>query len=241
MRRLHFSILALLALVTSVLRADEGTDWQARIEAAARSAEAADAQDWRQRDERALGAAELAQASPRNWQALPTPAVAPQDILSMVERFRGYLADQQAGGTPAPGGLSVFVSLGMPEGSLAHLVDEAARTGATLVLRGMVEQSLTKTMLAVRRLTGDRPIAWTIDPEAFARFQVESVPVFVLTRAGARQAGCGDEVGFGQDDTIRLAGDVSIAYALDTMERLAPGFEDEIRRARQGTQMRGEQ
>jgi conjugal transfer pilus assembly protein TrbC len=122
----------------------------------------------------------------------------------------------------------------MPEGSLAHLVDEAARTGATLVLRGMVEQSLTKTILAVRRLTGDRQVAWTIDPEAFSRFRVETVPVFVLTRAGARPASCGDEVGFNDDDTLRLAGDVSIAYALDTMERLAPGFEDEIKRARRG-------
>jgi conjugal transfer pilus assembly protein TrbC len=219
-------------MATSALRADEGTGWQARIEAATRAAEAADAQAWRQRDARALEAAASAEASPRNWQALPTPTTPPQDILPMVERFQGFLADQQVGGTPASGGLSVFVSLGMPEGSLAHLVDEAARTGATLVLRGMVEQSLTKTLLAVRRLTGDRPVAWTIDPEAFARFQVETVPVFVLTRAGARPAGCGEEVGFGQDDTLRLAGDVSIAYALDTMERLAPGFEDEIRRAR---------
>lgn len=232
MRRRSLLILALLALATSVLRADEGTGWQARIEAAAGAAEAADAQAWRQRDARALETAATAQAAPRNWQALPTPEALPQDILPMVERFQGYLADQQAGGAPAPGGLSVFVSLGMPEGSLAHLVDEAARTGATLVLRGMVEQSLTQTMLAVRRLTGDRPVAWTIDPEAFARFQVETVPVFVLTRAGARAASCGDEASFGQDDTIRLAGDVSIAYALDTMERLVPGFEDEIRRAR---------
>jgi len=234
MRRLHLSILVLLALGALPVRAKGGTDWQARIEAAAHAAESADALAWRQRDARALDAAEAAQAAPRNWQALPTAATPPQDILPMVERFQGYLADQRAGGTPAPGGLSVFVSLGMPEGSLAHLVDEAARTGATLVLRGMVDRSLTQTMLAVRRLSGERPVAWSIDPEAFARFQVESVPVFILTRAGARPASCGDEACFGQDDTIRLAGDVSIAYALDAMARLAPGFEDEIRRARGG-------
>jgi conjugal transfer pilus assembly protein TrbC len=63
---------------------------------------------------------------------------------------------------------------------------------------------------------------------------VETVPVFILTRQGARFEGCGDEACFSRDDYVRLAGDVSIAYALDAIERLAPQFRDDVAKARAG-------
>ncbi len=89
-------------------------------------------------------------------------------------------------------------------------------------------------LLAVQSLIRGRQVAWTIDPEAFARFQVETVPVFVLTRQGARSSGCGDATCFAQDDIVRLAGDVSIGYALDAIDRLAPQFRDDVASVRAG-------
>lgn len=244
MRRLPWLIL-LAALATSAQAqsphaqshsADKANsvDWQARVDAAMSAAEQADAAAWRARSERAIQAAEQAPApGAYQWNNLPTPASPTPDILPLVERFQGYM-ERQAQGQPVPGGLSVFVSLAMPRASLNVLVAEAERTGATLVLRGMVDRSLTQTMLAVQTLIGGRQVAWTIDPEAFARFQVEAVPVFVLTRHGARPSGCGDDRCFAQDDFVRLAGDVSISYALDAIDRLAPQFSDDVAYARAG-------
>ena len=231
--RVPITALAALLLVTAAHGQDQ-VDWQARIDAAVRAAEQADVAAWRQRGEKAIQSAEQVPAPGiANWDNLPASATPAPDILPIIERFQGYLI-QQAQGQPAPGGLSVFVSLSMPRGSLELLVAEAERTGATLVLRGMVDRSISKTMLAVQKLIGPRRVAWAIDPEAFARFRVETVPVFLLTRQGARSEGCGDEACFSQDDYVHLAGDVSITYALDAIERLAPQFRDDVAKARVG-------
>jgi conjugal transfer pilus assembly protein TrbC len=232
---IRFPITALAAgLLIAAAYGQDQVDWQARIDAAVRAAEQADAAAWRQRGDKAIRSAEQAPTPGiANWDNLPASASPATDILPAVERFQGYL-EQQALGMPAPGGLSVFVSLSMPRASLELLVAEAERTGATLVLRGMVDRSISKTMLAVQKLIGPRQVAWAIDPEAFASFHVEAVPVFVLTRRGARFEGCGDEACFPQEDYVRLAGDVSIAYALDAIERLMPQFSDEVAKARAG-------
>jgi conjugal transfer pilus assembly protein TrbC len=223
-----------LGLLAATAHGQDQVDWQARIDAAVRAAEQADAAIWRQRGEKAVQSAERAPAPGIvNWDNLPAAAAPAADILPIVERFQGYL-EQQAQGLPTPGGLSVFVSLSMPRGSLDLLVAEAERTGATLVLRGMLDRSISKTMLAVQKLIGPRQVAWAIDPEAFERFKVETVPVFVLTRQGARFEGCGDKACFSQDDYVRLSGDVSITYALDAIERLMPQFRVEVAKARVG-------
>jgi conjugal transfer pilus assembly protein TrbC len=232
---IRLPILALVAslLVTSAY-GQAPVDWQARIDAAVRTAEQADAAAWRQRGAKAIQSAEQTPApGVANWDNLPVSASPVPDILPVVERFQGYM-EQQAQGVPAPGGLSIFVSLSMPRGSLEFLVAEAERTSATLVLRGMVDRSISKTMLAVQKLIGPRQVAWAIDPDAFARFQVETVPVFVLTRQGAHFEGCGDEACFPKEDYVRLSGDVSIAYALDAIERLMPQFHIEVAKARAG-------
>lgn len=232
---IRFPIMALAAgLLVDAAHAQDPMDWQARIDAAVRAAEQADAATWRQRGEKAIQSAEQAPAPGiANWDTLPVSASSAPDILPTVERFQGYL-EQQCQGMPAPGGLTVFVSLSMPRGSLELLVAEAERTGATLLLRGMIDRSISKTMLAVQKLIGSRRVAWAIDPDAFARFQVEAVPVFVLTRQGARFEGCGDEACFSQEDYVRLSGDVSIAYTLDAIERLMPQFHDGVAKAREG-------
>lgn len=227
------SLLA-VALLGGTAQGADAPDWPARIDAAVQAAGNADAEAWRRRMDRATPPVGPDPAAGTvHWGNLPAPAAPPQDILPMVERFQGFLAGgQEEGGRPVPGGLSVFVSLAMPRASLERLVEEAARTGATLVLRGMIGRSLTRTALAVQTLAGSRHVAWTIDPEAFTRFQVDAVPVFVLTRRGARTAGCGADACFAEEEYARLAGDVGIGYALDTMERLAPSFRGEVAAAR---------
>ncbi|MDD5366676.1 MAG: type-F conjugative transfer system pilin assembly protein TrbC [Gallionellaceae bacterium] len=223
----------ILALAWTAVAAQDAemseADWQKRIDHAVRAAEGAEA-DWRQR----IGNAATATGGPLvSVDRLPQPIAPVTDIGPIAERFQGYM-DQQARGIPAPGGLSVFVSLTMPRASLERLVAEAERTGATLVLRGMVDHSITKTVIAARKLIGKRQVAWTIDPDAFRRFDVQAVPVFVLTRSGAQPLGCGDDQCLPVADYARLAGDVSIGYALEAIDRLQPDFHAQVERVRAG-------
>lgn len=82
--------------------------------------------------------------------------------------------------------MQVFVTLNMPRPSLHRLVDQAERSGATLVLRGLHAQSMRKTVLALGELIGQRRVNWVIDPKAFERYAVTRAPTFVVDLGGAR-------------------------------------------------------
>ena len=82
--------------------------------------------------------------------------------------------------------MQVFVTLTMPRPSLQRLVDQAERSGATLVLRGLHAQSMRKTVLALGELIGQRRVNWVIDPKAFERYAVTRAPTFVVDLGGAR-------------------------------------------------------
>jgi conjugal transfer pilus assembly protein TrbC len=118
--------------------------------------------------------------------------------------------------------LRVFITLEMPRPSLERLVDQASRTGATLVLRGLKAQSLRETITAVRPLIEAHSVAWVIDPEAFARYQVTVAPTFVLMLTDASieadEPQCGSSCAT-PTTFVSVAGDVSIDYALDAMSR----------------------
>lgn len=118
--------------------------------------------------------------------------------------------------------LRIFVTLDMPGPSLQGLADQAARAGATLVLRGLKDQSMRATLARLQGLTGDRNVAWEIDPEAFTRFGVERAPTFVLmTGARAAEPGCSSECPT-QPSFVAIAGDVTLDYALRSIVRQAP-------------------
>jgi len=121
--------------------------------------------------------------------------------------------------------LRIFITLEMPRSSLQLLTDQAARSGAVLVLRGLKSQSMRQTVAAVGELIGNRKVAWVIDPEAFTRFAVHLAPTFVLTLNDATGnnaengcgAGCITPAGF-----VSVAGDVSLDYALQAIVRRRP-------------------
>jgi len=114
--------------------------------------------------------------------------------------------------------------LAMPEASLSALIAQAVRANAVLVLRGAKNGSVRQTLEAARKLIGTQPVAWQIDPPAFARYQVTAAPTFVLTRAGAAPSACGDDVCLGDLDFAKVTGNVSLDYALEAIARGAPTF-----------------
>ena len=158
--------------------------------------------------------------------ALPQPRVQRQIDLGAIARGYEAMGPPTLGSSPLQNGpsLLVFVSFSMPEPTLGRLVDQAARSGATLVLRGFVDGSLQQTVLRAQRLIGQRKVGFQIDPQAFDRFSVSATPTFVLLKAGAAPAPCAAGTCFASTQFVAAAGDVSIDYALEFFKRSAPSF-----------------
>jgi len=168
-----------------------------------------------------------ATASPR-IDALPQPISPPAVLPSLEALAKGYAIEgngaDMAQGLAAGPGLMVFVSLSMPQPSLQRLVDQAARAKASVFIRGLVDGSLRQTVSQVQGLIGSRQVAIQIDPQAFDRFSIEKVPSFVLVRDGTRPASCASGTCAPPKGFVRTSGDVSLDYALEFMQRGAPGF-----------------
>jgi conjugal transfer pilus assembly protein TrbC len=179
--------------------------------------------------------------TPERIEAQPTPEVpriqsnplAPGtiDIAGMARQ--GAVLSSQPPPPENPSALRIFITLDMPRGSLQRLVDQAARSGAVLVMRGLKAQSLRATLAAVSELIETRRVAWVIDPDAFTRFRVASAPTFVLTladeapttaataSADASPPQCGNGCAM-PTAFVSVAGDVSLDYALEAILRRSP-------------------
>ena len=166
----------------------------------------------------------------------PLPRIAPHlpaiDVGSIVRR---YSENQQAfdGGSTTQPTLMIFVTLAMPEASLKLLATQAARAEATLVIRGLKDDSMKKTLAEVQRLIGESKVAWQIDPPAFTRFSVHHAPTFVLMAADSDalpttascSSGCSLEGSF-----VSVAGDVSLDYALEFIARTKAALAGDVQR-----------
>lgn len=126
---------------------------------------------------------------------------------------------------PAP---LIFVSFSMPEDALRSLLLEAAVTGSPVLLRGLSENSMQRTAARLGELvdienhgetnTGKATPSVAIDPTLFERFGVDKVPTFVLPLKAI--ASCTPE-GCPVPEHLKIAGDVSLDYALGVMAREA--------------------
>ena len=73
----------------------------------------------------------------------------------------------------------VFVSFSMPEASLKHLCETLKdHPEVTLVLRGLIEDSMEKTARKIDEIKG----VFEINPELFEQYDVQTVPTFVLVK-----------------------------------------------------------
>lgn len=165
-------------------------------------------------------------SAPPRIDALPKPLT--QTLPDLAAIARGYAADQPpAAGMGQGPGLFVFASLGMPEPTLARLIDQAAQARASIVLRGLAGNSLRDTVARVQRLIGTRQVSVQIDPQAFDRYAVRRVPAFVLARNGERPEACASGTCPPPTDFVSTSGDVTLDYALEHMRRAAPAFQRE--------------
>jgi conjugal transfer pilus assembly protein TrbC len=158
--------------------------------------------------------------------ALSQPNVAGAvDPGSLAKKFEAEIDPTGAARVMAAGpGLFIFVSLGIPEQTMQRLVEQAARARAVLVLRGLEKESIRDTVLRVQRLIGNRQVSFQIDPQAFVRYGIAKVPTFALVRAGAFAEKCAEHACMPGDSFASVAGDVSLDYALEHIQKNAPRF-----------------
>ena len=99
----------------------------------------------------------------------------------------------------------------MPKQSLQAWARQAKKAGGTLVLRGLVDNSLRKTLLQIQDVLGAENLnTLNIDPLAFETFGIFTVPaVIVSDQTQASALALSDTPDF---DVIY--GDVGLAYAL---------------------------
>ena len=168
-------------------------------------------------DAEALGRAPIALPPKFN------PGAAGTDVEALVKQHTGAMNPSRDQSPPS--GLRIFVTLEMPAASLRGLADQAARSGAMLVLRGLKDNSMRATLARVQSLIGERNVAWQIDPQAFARYAVERAPTFVLLTGGAgatvTESACTSDCRR-PSAFVAIAGDVSLDYALEAMVRQVP-------------------
>jgi len=146
-------------------------------------------------------------------------------VYALARGFAGQSdAMTRAQGLATGPRLFIFVSLTMPRATLQRLVDQAARAKAAIVIRGFANGSLRTTVTQVQGLIGKQQVAIQIDPLAFDRFAITQVPSFVLVRDGTRPIACASGSCAPADSFLRSTGDVSLDYALEHMQRSAPGF-----------------
>lgn len=148
-------------------------------------------------------------------------APAPTDIEALARAGARLGSSAAAANTPAP--LRIFITLEMPRASLQLLTDQAARSGAVLVLRGLKANSMRETLAAVSGLIGERQVTWVIDPEVFARYRIERAPTFLLSLddRAEPEPSCGSDC---RTPTafVSVSGDVSLDHALETLARQRP-------------------
>lgn len=93
----------------------------------------------------------------------------------------------------------VFVSFSMPEASLIKLAKDCG-PNCRLIIRGLKNNSFKETATLLRKLE----IQVDIDPDAFKRFAVTTVPTFVHVRV--------------DKEIARLKGDVTFSFAKEKLD-----------------------
>ncbi len=77
----------------------------------------------------------------------------------------------------------LFVSFSMPESLLRQSFEAAERLHVTVVLNGLMDNSMPKTALKLSEMTARYPeLSIQIDPVAFEDFGIDAVPTIVVSK-----------------------------------------------------------
>ena len=144
----------------------------------------------------------------RSVEELQSPSPVSSESMSRQQKLTSPVQKPSAFQTVTSASVEtlVFVSLTMPDAALKTLSEEARISGARLVMRGLLDNSFSRTSTRMRELGIDGEI----DPLLFDSFKVERVPTFIRCRRS------GEELMVQGHD--RLSGNVPLSYALKTLK-----------------------
>ncbi len=134
-------------------------------------------------------------------------------------------AEAFAGKRPAAAEVLIFTSLSVPAASWRQWADDAARTGAPLVLRGVASGGLRQTAGAIRDRLGEYKAgpgsksgaSVAIDPRLFRLFGIVRVPAVVVVPGGVppcESRGCSGDPAPPHD---LIAGNIGLVAALESV------------------------
>ena len=126
-------------------------------------------------------------------------------------------ADSFAARRPASAEVLIFTSLSIPPTSWRQWANDAARSGAPLVLRGVASEGLRQTAADIRARLGGHEAAIAIDPRLFRLFEIAYVPVVVVVPGGVapcESRGCADDPAPPHDV---IAGNIGLIAALEAI------------------------
>ncbi len=126
-------------------------------------------------------------------------------------------ADSFAARRPVSAEVLIFTSLSVPAASWRQWANDAARSGAPLVLRGVAPEGLRQTAADIRARLGGHEAAIAIDPRLFRLFEIAYVPVVVVVPGGVapcESRGCADDPAPPHDV---IAGNIGLIAALEAI------------------------
>ena len=89
--------------------------------------------------------------------------------------------------------LIIFISSSMPAKSIQQWAIQADRLGATLAIRGFINNSFKDTVIFAQKLFSKHQIGgFNVDPFKFKQYEIEIVPAVVLEGSGKIDTVCGD-------------------------------------------------
>ena len=126
---------------------------------------------------------------------------------------------------PASAEVLIFTSLSVPPTSWRQWANDAARSGAPLVLRGIASEGLRHTAADIRARLGNHDVGTrirsgasiAIDPRLFRLFGIGRVPAVVVVPGGVpacESRGCSNDPAPPHD---RIAGNIGLAAALEAI------------------------
>jgi conjugal transfer pilus assembly protein TrbC len=152
-----------------------------------------------------------------SFPSINTPKRSDIDIDALARRYEQKAQDKKTEE------VMVFVSFTMPTASLKRIVKEANKIGASVIFRGFKNNSYKETILAIKSL-GEVAGNVVVNPNAFTKYQIKSVPVLVLAKATTLDQL--DTSGCALPDTYAaVSGDVSLPYALEAIAKQDRAFE----------------
>ncbi len=111
----------------------------------------------------------------------------------------------------------VFISFSMPEGQINALMQEAKTIGATVALRGLINDDFQETFITLRQLAGELDAGLIIDPTLFKRFAVTTVPTFVLPLDSVQRC---EKHNCPVPEFVKASGSATFQYFFDLVARV---------------------